>query len=140
MAVLSFPPNIDFRVLGPLAGLQALEQAIFNQVAEGLLLFSVDYTFTPADQGNGYCFVTCQMPEAYADTNYFIQCTLKNNNPGGGWLCLGYIGGSPDPAHGLAPTPSSFVAVLLNIQGNGIVSGNSVTLFCLTNSFAIPNQ
>jgi hypothetical protein len=93
--------------------------------------FKISYTFTDADQANGYAFVPCALPSPYPDTNYLIQCTLQDLNPEGGWLTVGYIG-SDGAAHGNAPTTTSFTIVLLNINGTGMISGESVTMHCTT--------
>ena len=116
---------IDFSRLGPLAALTALEPLTSIQS------FSVPYTFSATDQSNGYAFVTCPLPAAYADENYIIQATLQNNNVNGGWLVLGYVGGDSS-AHGTAPTPTGFSVVLLNLNSSGIVAGQSVVIHCTT--------
>lgn len=93
--------------------------------------FKVSYTFTASDQSNGYAFVPCKLPVPYADADYVIQVTLQNNNVGGGWLTLGYVGGD-GPAHGTSPTPTDFSVVLLGINSTGMVAGQAVILHCTT--------
>lgn len=132
--MLPVAPNIDFSILGPLAGLQAVEAAIFNQVPCGLQLFSVSYTFTDADAANGYAFVPCALPATYDTTSYYIQCTLQSNGANGGFITLGYIGGD-GAGHGAAPTTDGFTAVVLAVQNGGIAAGDGIILYCLTNSF-----
>lgn len=102
-----------------------------TSAAKAAQQFFVDYTFTDADQSNGYAFVPCLLPVPYDDADYFIQCTLQNLSTLGGYLVLGYIGGD-GVAHGAAPTPTGFNVVLLAVGNSGIVAGQSVKIHCET--------
>ena len=104
-------------------------ETLLNSVAT-LQAFYVDYEFTAVDQANGYAFVPCVLPIAYDDDQYVITSQIQNNNAAGGYLA-GYIGGDA-ASHGTAPTGDQFTMVIINIQDNGIVAGQTIRLHCIT--------